>query len=136
MKSMPFWTICLDLGVSELLENLMWKEPGLVREEDAVLSGVLKMVLGMEGLTRPHLRCPPPRTCRGALPPAQPLLGFKLREQEQSAVCSLPLAATVAVPFLPGLLLPLPPAAHPPPTSSRAQSHAVLLPLPVLARSL
>lgn len=26
MKSMFFWTICLDLEVSELLENLMWKE--------------------------------------------------------------------------------------------------------------
>lgn len=26
MKSMPFWTICLDLEVSELLKNFTWKE--------------------------------------------------------------------------------------------------------------
>lgn len=136
VKSMPFWTICLDLGVSELLENSMWKEHGLVREEDGVPSGVLTVVLGMEGLTRPHLRCPSPRTCGGAPPSCSASPGIQAPAAGTARGALLASGRQVAVPFLPGLLHPLRPAAHPPPTSSRAQSHAALLPLPALGNSL
>lgn len=90
----------------------MWKEHGLVREEDGVLSGVLTMVLGMEGLTRPHLRCPSPRTCRGAPPSCSASPGIQAPAAGTARGALLASGRQVAVPFLPGLLHPLRPNAH------------------------
>lgn len=81
MKSMFFWTICLDLEVSELLENLMWKEHSIFfnrRELCHFWCSENSVVLNIQSLNFPHLFILLPEHLEGLISPAQPLLGLKV----------------------------------------------------------
>lgn len=89
MKSMLFWTTCLDLEVSELLENLMWKEHSIWLQKIISLLVSSKQHLTLRNLTSLTFAILLLEYIEVFISPAQPLLGLKFWEWEAGIECSV-----------------------------------------------